>query len=103
MTTGRPSSRRTTTAQRPERVDEVLLNDGDVAGRRVAETQRQNSRVRTRREKKCLRREWCLDVVEWPASPGTKPTRVRRGAAAGVADALIDVVRSDARQDLIKL
>jgi hypothetical protein len=35
-----------------ERTAEILLNDGEVAGRRVTETQRQNSRVRTRRETK---------------------------------------------------
>jgi hypothetical protein len=46
-----------------ERSPEILLNDGEVAGRGVAETQRQNSRVRTRRETKALVGERCVDFV----------------------------------------
>jgi hypothetical protein len=47
-----------------ERSSEVALHDGEVAGRGVSETQRQNSRVRTRRETKARVDERCVDVVE---------------------------------------
>ena len=41
----------------------VLLDDGDIGERRVAKTQRQNSTVRTRRERNAFTDEWCFDVV----------------------------------------
>lgn len=43
---------------------EVPLYDGEVVGRRVTKTQRQNSRVRTRRERNAFADEWCLDVED---------------------------------------
>ncbi len=43
---------------------EIGLNDGEVVGNRVAKAQRQNSRVRTRRETNAFADEWCARVAD---------------------------------------
>jgi len=62
----------------------VLLDDGDISERRVAETQRQNSRVRTRRERKAFADEWCFGVVgEFAATNDETDDGETRGCSPG--------------------
>jgi hypothetical protein len=67
-----------------ERSTKVLLDDGNIGGRRVAETQRQNSRVRTRREKNAFADEWCFDIVgEFAATNDETDDGETRGCSPG--------------------
>jgi hypothetical protein len=63
---------------------EVLLDRGEVAGRRVAETQRQNSRVRTRRERNAFADDWCFEaVVAFDATSDETDEGETRGCSPG--------------------
>lgn len=67
-----------------KRPTEVLLDHGEVTGQRVAETQRQNSRVRTRRERNAFADEWCFDaVVAFDATNDETDEGETRGCSPG--------------------
>jgi len=67
-----------------ERSTEVLLDDFNIGERRVAETQRQNSRVRTRRERNAFADEWCFDIVgEFAATNDDTDDGETRGCSPG--------------------
>jgi hypothetical protein len=67
-----------------ERSTEVLLDDGKIGGRRVAETQRQNSRVRARRERNAFADEWCFAIVgEFAATNDETDEGETRGCRPG--------------------
>lgn len=62
----------------------VLLDDGDISERRVAKTQRQNSRVRVRRERNAFADEWCFDMVgEFAATNDETDDGETRGCSPG--------------------
>ena len=67
-----------------ERSTEVLLDDFNIGERRVAETQRQNSRVRTRRERNAFADEWCFAIDgEFAATNDDTDDGETRGCSPG--------------------